>query len=325
MEGTLISRLREMVDLGGGARPRSRAARQAAAELSDPPGSGKEVARRRHAECPSTRSGVAPRKDHPVRLRSIVDVLRGTSGLWRPQGSSISVVRGRLRGSGSSGTWRGGCNGKGGNGRGDATRLLSRKTSKGSYTRPGRSGGHRSRAGAADAEKDVNPTTGCRVQQTCERRHGENRRGGEKPRGRNMPARVVPTGRSLALARWEWTWLWEDGGGAARDEPHERRRAPSRQRACGSQKASRSARPVSASDLFGGSGSAATSGHAPRGAPATAKPVGAAGQTCDLHLLARSCPSALRGDAHLRVRLQFSTATHCTAGSDSLVFGERHV
>jgi len=47
-------------------------------------------------------------------------------------------------------------------------------------------------AGNFDAQKDANLMIGCRVQQTCERLVGVNRRGGEEPRGRNV------TGRSWA-------------------------------------------------------------------------------------------------------------------------------
>jgi len=47
----------------------------------------------------------------------------------------------------------------------------------------------------------ANPRTGCRVQQTCEPSRGENRRGGEKPRGRNRTSRLVASKPMVACHR----------------------------------------------------------------------------------------------------------------------------
>jgi len=65
----------------------------------------------------------------------------------------------------------------------------------------------------------ANPRTGCRVQQTCEPSRGENRRGGEKPRGRNGTSKLVASRPMVASVT---------GSGRAADVSVEGRRAGAR-------------------------------------------------------------------------------------------------
>jgi hypothetical protein len=68
-------------------------------------------------------------------------------------------------------------------------------------------GGPRERQ-ARSARNLVNPRVGCRMQQACGLRCGENRRGGEEPRGRNERSAWQRFAEAERLAaRWEWTHL----------------------------------------------------------------------------------------------------------------------
>lgn len=79
---------------------------------------------------------------------------------------------------------------QGGRGRGDTVRLSTRGTLRRVLARLGGSVSQRCFGTClrGDARKVVNPRTGSRVQQTCRPCRGASRRGGEKPRGRNMRA-----------------------------------------------------------------------------------------------------------------------------------------
>jgi len=67
-------------------------------------------------------------------------------------------------------------------------------------SRGGSACGERSRDWETDftIRNAANPRAGCRVQQTCEPSRGENRRGGEKPRGRNETSRLVASRPKVA-------------------------------------------------------------------------------------------------------------------------------
>jgi hypothetical protein len=128
-----------------------------------------------------------------------------------------------------------------GNGRSDAERLLTRETLWRVRNAPR---GRRERIqvlalepapGDDPKETRVNPMTGSRMQQACSRQSGANRRGGEKPRGRNMAGgwhRRLPGmrfGVSAQASVWdrasawqEWTLSRWNGGGAQANELQER-------------------------------------------------------------------------------------------------------
>jgi len=63
----------------------------------------------------------------------------------------------------------------------------------------------------------TNPKVGCELQQRPRRRSGGSRRGGEKPRGRNVTLPMAREGRrrGVSASRWEWT-----------DRAENRRRGP---------------------------------------------------------------------------------------------------
>jgi hypothetical protein len=174
--------------LDGGATPRSRVIYGAVAERAEPHGSVQEVSR------------FAPCRSGSVRRLWAAQLVCGRTcpAIVRPQRTGDVAAFG-LEHPGAKEGWK----------RGLRTARPSMTTARGQRPRRrgaaavggyfvgskrAREGEERSvmarlRSGLAgnfDARKATNLRTGCRVQQTCERLVGENRRSGEEPHGRNM-------------------------------------------------------------------------------------------------------------------------------------------